>query len=34
MDSSLTIVLPVFNDWPSFLALLKDSGFKDEVQQG
>jgi glycosyltransferase involved in cell wall biosynthesis len=24
MDSSLTIVLPVFNDWPSFLALLKD----------
>jgi glycosyltransferase involved in cell wall biosynthesis len=24
MDSILTIVLPVFNDWPSFLALLKD----------
>jgi glycosyltransferase involved in cell wall biosynthesis len=24
MDSSLTIVLPVFNDWPSFLALLED----------
>jgi polyisoprenyl-phosphate glycosyltransferase len=24
MDSSLTLVLPVFNDWASFLALLRD----------